>query len=51
MGHLAEIIIELLFTNENVCICWKFWDYLIEKGINLNHISTRGYEEKEIKRQ
>ena len=22
--------------------CWKYWDYLIEKGINLNNISTKG---------
>ena len=23
-------------------VYWKFWDYLIEKGINLNHISNKG---------
>ena len=22
--------------------CWKYWDYLIEKGINLNHLSNNG---------
>ena len=26
----------------NINICWKLWDYLIEKGINLNHISNHG---------
>ena len=26
----------------NDCLSWKFWDYLIDNGINLNHISSRG---------
>ena len=43
---------------KNRLICWKLWDYLIEKGINLNHISNHGsilhympIEKKKIKNQ
>ena len=25
-----------------ISICWKLWDYLIGKGINLNHVSNHG---------
>ena len=40
-----------------ISICWKLWDYLIEKGINLNHISNHGsilhylLKKKKIKNQ
>ena len=28
--------------NNNICTNWKYWDYLIAIGINLNHISNNG---------
>ena len=41
----------------NGCASWKYWNYFIKKGINLNHISNHGsilhyiLDEREIKNQ
>ena len=41
IDYRNRIPIQQIFSN-NISICWKYWDYLIEKGSNLHNISNHG---------